>query len=138
MAKAHKQMRLLASLMVPEVRDFELFAVLDVLSDEARLHEHLPTRETDAVRRDVTGTVRQRGPIWADYLKQCEGIAKVAPLLPPNPNLQPFAEDGRPYYRAQLLQVDYDVYHSSWLNIEGDTIRLILFEHHSGTLEEYH
>jgi hypothetical protein len=124
-------MRLQAGLMVPTVREFELFAVVDVLSDTAHKHDE------DTILRAVVGTVRERGTIWDDYLKMFQGIAALpVPILP---RFAPFQyTDGHTYFVVNMLEVDHDYYsHGSWMNLDGSTIRLILMESFDGTVDEY-
>lgn len=127
-------MHLYGSLVVPTIRDSELFAVLDVVSDTARQHDPMN------YRRDVLGTVRQRGPIWHDYIACFQGAATdlvVQAVLPTH--LRPIVDGGICFLRVNGLQVDYDFYGlGSWLNVEGDTVRLILMEHFNGTPEAYY
>jgi hypothetical protein len=126
-------MHLWASMVVPTVRTWEPLAVLDVISDTARRHDE------DTVRRDVVGTVRQRGSIWIDYLTLWQGIAAnsiVQQFVPAH--MQGVTECDKTFLMVNLLQVDHDFYGgNSWLNVEGDTVRLILMEQHEGTIEEY-
>jgi hypothetical protein len=126
------QMRLYASMMAPTVRDFELFAVLEAVSDEARRHDE------NTMRRDIEGTVVRRGPIWDDYLNFWRGAADPAVQQNIPSHLRNFTEGGRLYLKVNGLQVDCDHYGLySALNVDGDTLRLILMERFAGTVEEY-
>jgi hypothetical protein len=127
-------MRLYASLVVPEVRDFELFAILDVVSDTAKQHD------PSYYRRDIVGTVRERGSIWHDYLACFVGAntnPAVQAAIPAH--MRAIVDEAIPYLRVNGLQVDHDFYGlGAWLNVEGDTVRLIVMERFNGMPEEYY
>lgn len=127
-------MHLYATLVGKRKFDFELFGIVDVLSDTAQKHDD------DSYRRDIVGTVRERGPIWSDYLGMFQGAASnpvVQGIIPAHMR-SGVDNDGRKWATVNGLQVDRDFYGgNSWLNVEADTIRIMVFEHFDGTLDDY-
>jgi hypothetical protein len=112
-------MRLLASLLYEETKHHKLLAVLDVES------EVLEKADEDQVNRSITGTIREKGPIWDEYFRFWS-------------TGQPQEVDGHAYLIVHQLQVDHDLYSTpAAVCVEGDTIRLILAESFFGTVEEY-
>jgi hypothetical protein len=113
-------MRLSASLM-NENRYDEFLAEVEVANDTPEKWDD------DGIRRLVAGRVTATGPIWNDFIGfWSRGIDG------------PMELDGRRYFGVNLLQVDHDFYPEfSWINLEGQTIRLILLEHFYGSVEEY-
>jgi hypothetical protein len=116
------KMHVFASMKEPVLRDFELFVVLDTISDTARRYG------SHKIRRQVTGKIRGRGPIWHDFMSYW------TPL-----QFEPIQFEGQTYYGVKnFIKVDCDFYSTfTWLNIEGNTLRMILTETHHGTLEQW-
>jgi hypothetical protein len=123
-------MRLLASLQ-NENRWHELLAEIEATEDT---HEQWGDLH---VRRCITGTIRQLGPIWNAFIPfwqkmASSGIAAVSPRHVPG------ELDGHRYFVANLLQVVIDLYTSpAAINVEGPTIRLALVELYTDPIGDY-
>jgi hypothetical protein len=123
-------MRLLASLM-NEDRWHELLTEIDATSDTAERVDEMH------VCRRITGTIRRRGPIWNAYVTFWRRVA-ASGIATPFPHLASGEVDGRPYFMAKLLDVDQDEYrHQAWINVEGDTIQVILYEMYDDDIAGY-
>lgn len=114
-------MQLRASL-VGQSRYDELLAVVEPKSDTPE-----PLSENgagDVIRRTIVGTIKQRGPIWDDFIAFW--------------SLFTAGHDSGPQLIVKTLQVDHDFYgNGSCLDVAGDTITLHLFERFDGSLDEY-
>jgi hypothetical protein len=123
-------MRLLAS-MQNDNRWHELLADIKAMNDTGeKWGEH-------HVRRRITGNVLQRGPIWDAYLRFSQRAAtpNESPLFQSAP---PAGATERLFVKVRRLQVDHDLYAApAWMNVEGNTIRLILCELYKGSIEDY-
>ena len=123
-------MRLLASLQ-NENRWHELLAEIEATEDTHEQWDDLH------VRRRITGTIRQRGPIWDAFIPSWQRMASSG-IAAINPRLVPGELDGHRYFMANLLQVDHDLYTSpAAINVEGPTIRLALVELYTDPIEDY-
>jgi hypothetical protein len=112
---------LYAAMTEPIPREFEHFADLEILTDTAQLHG------SDSVWREISGKIRGRGMIWDDFISFWKPIQHA-----------PIKLEGITYFGVQFIKVDYDRYSNfTYLNIDGNTLRIILMESHHGSLETW-
>jgi hypothetical protein len=117
MSKLH----LYAAMTEPIPREFEPLADLEVLTDTARMHG------VDCVWREITGKICGRGLIWEEFITFWKPI-----------NHAPIHAGGLTYFGVKFVMVNYDRYANfTYLNVDGNTLRMILMETHHGTLETW-
>ena len=94
-------------------------------SDKAT--ENVKKHGANAVWREITGKIRGRGMIWMDFMAHWNGIRH-----------SPMQLEGKTYIGARYIKVGFDVYTNYvFLSVEGDTLRMVLMETHTGTIEAW-
>jgi hypothetical protein len=117
MSKVH----LYAAMTEPVIREFQHFADLEIITDTARMHG------SDAVWREITGKICGRGLIWDDFMNYWKPLQHA-----------PIQSEGITYFGVKFIMVNFDRYANfTYLNVEGNTLRMILMEAHHGTLETW-